>query len=123
MGFLATLLARFIGRKSPAPQSDSTQQAVLVYLDGVRLPAQTYAQYDAETIEDRLIEVIRRNRLGEFGGIKVRDQTRILLMHGPDAERLYAGIEQTLRSYPLCQQARVVIRKGGPGAVQREVLL
>jgi hypothetical protein len=123
MGFLATFLARLFGRKSPAPESESAQQAVLVYLDGLRLPAQIYAQYDVETIEDRLIEVIRRNHLGEFGGNKVRDQTRILLMHGPDAERLYAGIEQTLRNYPLCQRARVVIRKGGPGSAQREVLL
>jgi len=123
MGFLSTLLARLFGRKSPAPESESAQQAVLVHLDGLRLPALTYAQYDVETIEDRLIEVIRRNQLGEFGGVKVRGRTRILLMNGPDAERLYAGIEQTLRNYPLCQQARVVIRQGGPGSAHREVLL
>ena len=119
MGFLA----RLFGRKSPATKSGSAQQAVLVYLDGLRLPSEVYAQYDLATIEDRLIEVIQRDHLGQFDGNKVREQTRVLFMHGPDAERLYAGIEQTLRNYPLCQRARVVIRKGGPGSAQREVLL
>jgi hypothetical protein len=119
MGFLA----RLFGRKPPAPKSGEAPQAVLVYLDGLRLPSEVYAQYDLATIEDRLIKVIKRNHLGEFGGNKVRNQTTVLFMHGPDAERLYAGIERTLRNYPLCQRARVVIRKGGPGSAQREVLL
>jgi hypothetical protein len=119
MGFLA----RLFGRKAPAPKSEAAQQAVLVYLDGVRLPPAVYAQYDLATIEDRLVEVIQRDHLGKFDGNKVRDQTTVLLMCGPDAERLYAGIERTLRNYPLCQRARVVIRKGGPGSAQREVLL
>jgi hypothetical protein len=121
MGFLA----RLFGRKlpTPAPTTDAAQQAVLVYLDGLRLPPAVYAQYDVATIENRLVEAIQRDHLGEFDGNKVRDQTTVLLMSGPDAERLYAGIEPTLRNYPLCQHARVVIRKGGPGSPQREVLL
>ena len=117
------LLARLFGRKSPALKSGSAQQAVLVYLDGLRLPSEVYAQYDLATIEDRLIEVIQRGHLGKFDGNKVRNQTTVLFMSGPDAERLYAGIERTLRNYPLCQRARVVIRKGAPGSAQREVLL
>ena len=116
-------LARLLGRKSPAPKSGSAQQAVIVYLDGLRLPPDVYAKYDLATIEDRLIEVIQRDHLGKFDGNKVRDQTTILFMSGPDAERLYTGVERTLRNYPLCQRARVIIRKGGPGSAQREVLL
>ena len=46
-----------------------------------------------------------------------------LFMYGPDAERLFAGVEATLRAYPLCRGARVVIRRGGPGAATREVRL
>jgi hypothetical protein len=119
MGFLT----RLFRRKSLAPQSGSPQQAVLVYLDGLRLPPQVYAQCDLATIEDRLIEIIQRDHLGKFDGNKVREETTVLFMYGPDAERLYAGIERTLRNYPLCQRARVVIRRGGPGSAQREVLL
>jgi hypothetical protein len=44
-------------------------------------------------------------------------------MHGPDAEKLFAAIEPVLRGYPLCQHARVVIRRGGPEAPSREVRL
>ena len=117
------LLARLFGRKPPAPKSESAQQAVFVYLDGRRLPSEVYAQYDLATIEDELIEIIRRDHLGAFDGNEVRDATTVLFMYGPNAERLYAGIEQTLRNYPLCQRARVVIRKGGPGSEQRVVLL
>jgi hypothetical protein len=32
-------------------------------------------------------------------------------------------IEAILRGYPLCQRARVEIRRGGPGATSREVRL
>lgn len=46
-----------------------------------------------------------------------------LFQYGPDAERLFTAIEGTLRAHPLCQVARVVIRRGGPGAEEREVRL
>ena len=36
-----------------------------------------------------------------------------VFMYGPDAERLYSGIEPVLRAYPLCQNARVIIRRSG----------
>jgi hypothetical protein len=44
-------------------------------------------------------------------------------MYGPDAEKLFAAIEAVLRGYPLCQRARVEIRRGGPGAKSREIRL
>ena len=31
--------------------------------------------------------------------------------------------EGTLRGYPLCQNARIVIRRGSPGSQEREVFL
>lgn len=64
-----------------------------------------------------------REGLGIFDGNGVGPGEATLFMYGPDAERLFAGIEKTLRAYPLCQNARVVIRKGGPGAEEREIRL
>ena len=52
--------------------------------------------------------------------IEIGPAETTLFMYGPDAERLFAGVEQTLRNYPLCQGARVVIRRGGPGSEERE---
>jgi hypothetical protein len=98
-----------------------SEEAVLVYLDGSGLPDQVYQAYDVATLEDRLREVIGRDRLGEFDGNEFGPGEVTLFMYGSDAERLFAGIEPILRGYPLCQHARVIIRRGGPGASEREI--
>jgi hypothetical protein len=99
----------------------ASEQAVLVYLDGVVLRSRTYD--DLYTLEDQLIAVIEREALGEFDGNEIGEEGAVIFMYGPDAERLYAGVEATLRSCPLCEGARVVVRFGGPGASQRELAL
>ena len=119
-----SIFKRIFGKKtSDKGQSELAQQAVLVYLDGANLPDHIYEEYDLSSIEDKLVDVIERHGLGEFDGNETWPGETILFMYGPDAERLFAGIEQTLRDYPLCQGARVEIRRGGPGAPQREVRL
>jgi hypothetical protein len=115
MGFLKSLF----GNKSSA----SSQQAVLVYLDGTNLPPKVYEECDLSTIGEQLTEAIARGKLGEFDGDGASGDETVLYMYGPDAERLFEGIEKTLRGYPLCAGARVVIRSGGPGAPEREVRL
>ena len=117
-----SILKRLFGKKDEA-QTHSEQQAVLVHLDGVGLPAHIYREYDLATIEDQLIDVIEREGLGEFDGNEVGPVETTLFMYGPDAERLFAGIEPTLRAYPLCQAARVEVRPGGPGTSSREFRL
>ena len=122
-----SILKRLFGKRSSAEKSvvqpEEPQQAVLVHLDGTGLPDHIYQECDLATIEDQLIEVIARNKLGEFDGNEVGPSETTLFMYGPDAERLFAGIEPILRGYPLCQGARVEIRHGGPGAQTREVRL
>ena len=120
-----SIFGRLFGKKDSGetPQSRKFDQAVIVYLDGTRLPDKVYEECDTSTIEDRLIAVIERDGLGEFDGNETGPTETALFMYGPDAERLFAGIERTLRDYPLCQGARVVIRRGGPGAEEREVRL
>ena len=75
------------------------------------------------TIEDQLTAVIARERLGEFDGNEVEGARTTLYMYGPDAERLFSGVESTLRAYALCQGAKVIVRRGPPGSPQREVKL
>jgi hypothetical protein len=98
-------------------------QAVLVHLDGQGLSDEVYEQHDLATIEDQLEAVIDAGGLGEYDGNDVGEEGATLYMYGPDAERLFAGIEATLRAYPLCRNARVVVRAGGPGAQEREIVL
>ena len=99
------------------------QQAVLVHLDGKNLPNSVYQTCDLVTLEDKLIEAISCGKLGELDGNEVGPEDATIFMYGVDAEKLFAGIEKSLRDYPLCQNARVVIRKGGPGSSQREIKL
>jgi hypothetical protein len=101
----------------------SPEQAVLVYLDGVGLPDHVYKESDLTTLEDRLTQLIKRDALGEYDGNEIGPTETTLYMYGPDAERLFAGIEKSLREYPLCRKSRVVIRRGGPSAAEREVRL
>ena len=115
------ILDRFLKPKVAA--TPTTRQAVLVYLDGSGLPPDIYERYDLATLEDQLRGVIDAGALGEYDGNEVRESTTVIYMYGADSERLYKGVEATLRSYPLCKNARVLIRPGPPGTPPREVRL
>jgi hypothetical protein len=119
-----SILQRLFGkRRAPPELTGASTQAVLIYLDGQGLPDHVYRDNDLSTLEDRLIQAIQAGALGEFDGNEVGPAETTLYMYGPDAERLFAGIESTLRGYPLSKNARVVLRYGGPGANQRELRL
>lgn len=103
------------------PSTDD--QAVIVYLKGTGLPDEVYAEYDLDTLEDRLSRTIAEGKLGDFDGTESGPEETALFMYGPDADRLFSGIEPILRAYPLCENARIVIRFGTPGAKLREITL
>ena len=118
-----SILKRLFGRETAMKPPPILDQAVLVYLKGSGLPAHVYQECDLGTIGGRLRELIDREGLGLFDGNAIGSTEAILYMYGPDAERLFTGVERTLRDYPLCAGARVVVRRGGPGAEQRELTL
>ena len=112
-------LTRLFRRSRPQPEDE----AVLVYLDGSSLPDPVYEECDLATLEDLLGEAIDEGGLGELDGNEVGPTGVTIYLYGPDAEALFAGVEAVLLNYPLCQNARVVIRRGGPGSSEREVRL
>tara|TARA_Y100000589_G_C26574775_1_gene396009 strand:+ start:90 stop:455 length:366 start_codon:yes stop_codon:yes gene_type:complete len=120
-----SIFSRFFKKQSEGKdqKASAPQQAVFVYLKGTGLPDSVYQDYDLATLEDQLIEVIEQNDLGEFDGNEFGPEETTLYMYGPDAEKLFVNIEKTLRDYPLCQNARVIIRYGDSEADQREVEL
>jgi hypothetical protein len=99
------------------------QQSVVISLDGTSLPDSVYEQYDLATLENELIAVVEQRGLGEFDGNEFGPAETTLYLYGPDANALFKKIEPVLRASPLCQNARVTIRSGGPGTVPAEVLL
>ena len=118
-----SIFSRWFAKAPAETRQPALEQAVLVYLKGSGLPAHVYRDCDLGTIGGRLREVITRERLGVFDGNAVGPAEAVLYMYGPDAERLFAGVEKTLRDYPLCAGARIVIRRGGLEAEQRELTL
>jgi hypothetical protein len=115
------LLSKLMGKK---PESaPKREECVLVYLDGASLSDEIYQNYDLSTLEEQLIEAITGNGVGEFDGNEVGPEATTLYAYGSDADALFSAMEPVLRSYPLCQKARVVIRKGPPGSPQAEIQL
>ena len=119
MGFLARL---FGGKPRPAQRPDS-RECVMVHLDGTSLPDEVYQQCDVMTLSEQLGEALERQRLGEYDGDEQGPTETTLFMYGADAEQLFRGVEDVLRAYPLCSNARVVIRHGPLGAPERELRL
>ena len=105
------------------PKPKSNEQAVLIHLNGTDLPDSVYEQYDLKGLDELLSPILKKSNLGEYDGEETGPQETVVFLYGPDAEKLFAGIESALRSYPLCQKSRVVIRQGPPGAAEREVRL
>ena len=102
---------------------ETDEQAVLVYLDGQTLPDEVYAEYDVGGLEDQLRPLLEQTGVGIYDGDEFGPKEVTLFMYGPDAEALFRVIEPCLLAYPLCQNARVLIRPGEPGTLGREIRL
>lgn len=74
-------------------------------------------------LQDRLYEEMDNSEVGKFDGNEIGEGTAELFFYGPDASQLFQAIEPILSEYPMCRNARVVLRKGGPGSPQRELRL
>lgn len=97
----------WFNRKKAIPR-----QAVIVHyrLSGDRFG--TEVERDAfHGLENRLETLIRREGLGELDGNEIGEGEGVLYCYSPDADRLYAGIEATLRTLPF-RPAHAQIRYG-----------
>jgi hypothetical protein len=113
MGFLD----RFLRTNAvTTPVAKSEDQAVLIYVKTDDLDA-SYA------VEDELIALLEGSAVGEYDGNEIGGGELVIFLYGPDAELLFKLVEPTLRASEVCNGAKVLIRWGGPGAPQREVVL
>jgi hypothetical protein len=118
-GKIMGLFDKFMKKK----EASNSDECVLIHLDGVHLPDQVYQECDLSTLEDMLIEAIESSNAGELDGNEIGPTETTIFTYGPDADQLYRAMEQVLKDYPLSRNARIVIRKGGPGSPQTEVHL
>jgi hypothetical protein len=119
--FIKNWLGGPSGQDSGGIPGSSGDQAVLIHLDATGLPDKAYEEYDLMTLGEELTEAIQAAKVGEYDGDESGPGVTTVYLYGPDAEVLFRAVEPVLRRYPLCQNATVEIRSGGPGSPSREV--
>ena len=97
-----------------------TQQCVAIYLDGVSLPDEVYAELDFDALVEKLTSAAGED---SYHGVSQGADETALFFFGPNAEEMVARIEPVLRAQPIGQNARVVVRAGKPGLPSRTIRL
>jgi hypothetical protein len=102
--------------------SFGTQEGLAIYLDGVTLPD---AVYQTTNINELAGEITARISPvgGAIRGSWVGPTETSIYIYGPSSEAMFEQLEPLLRAYPLCQNARVVVRHGKPSLGTRTVRL
>ena len=100
-----------------------SKEGIAIYLDGVGLPKHVYRDCDINELADQITAALTAEEAGEIRGSWVGPTETAIYLYGPDAEAAFARIEPVLRAYPLCQNARVVLRHGNPNLKPRTVQL
>jgi hypothetical protein len=98
------------------------KQCLAIYLDGIGLPDEAYEKCSCDDLAF-LIAGALSSVDGEIRSSWVGRSETALYLYGPNAETMFSTIKPMLTTYPLCQNARVVIRHGNPELRPRTVRL
>ena len=90
-----------------------TQEGLAIYLDGVTLPDAVYQSTNINELADQISAKIAPVE-GTIRGSWAGPTETSIYIYGPSAETIFARLEPVLRTYPLCQNARIVVRHGNP---------
>lgn len=107
-------------QKPPLPIGQ--QQGLAIYFDGISLPASIYEACNLDDFlekTDGLLKQCNATVHGCWGG----PEETALYFYGPDADKTFSTLEPFLRKYPMCQNARIVMRCGNPNLKRREIRL
>jgi hypothetical protein len=83
------------------------QEQLLVYLRGNGLSSEVYETCDTSTLDDLFSKALGDE--GYVDGDETRETETIMFLQGFDAEKMFELVEPVLRSYPLCEGARIAI--------------
>lgn len=108
--------------------SEKEPQAVLIRLEFASIDSDAVGRdsevFDLATLEDALQSAMDDADLtAEVDGNEVGPEDATLFLYGSDANAMFRVVKPVLLRHALSQQARVEIRRGGPGAKSRIVLL
>jgi hypothetical protein len=97
-----------------------SQQSIAVYLDGVTLPDEVYANLDFDETVDALTAAAGD---GSYHGCWQGAEETGLFFFGRDAEAMWSRVEPVLKSMPIGQNARVVVRPSRDRSGSRTIRL
>jgi hypothetical protein len=89
------------------------KEGLAIYLDGIGLPDEVYEKCSCDGLAF-LIAGALSSVDGEIRGSWVGRSETAVYLYGPNAETMFSTIKPMLTTYPLCQNARIVIRHGNP---------
>ncbi len=110
-------------RKKHVSETMSDEQAVIVYLRNNSLPKEVYEKYDVSMLENSLEEVLLKDKLGFCDGNEFGESETIIYFYGSDSEKMFEIMEPILKTYPLCKNAKIIIRWGKFSSDQREIII
>ena len=99
-----------------------TQEGLAIYLDGVNPLDAVYQSTNINELADQISEKISPVG-GSIRGSWVGPTETSIYIYEPSAETILAQLEPLLRSYALCQNARIMVRHGNPSLGTRTVRL
>jgi hypothetical protein len=98
------------------------KEGLAIYLDGIGLPDETYEKCSCDGLAFLIAEALSSVD-GEIRSSWAGRSETAIYLYGPNAETMFSTIKPMLATYPLCQNARVVIRHGNPAFHPRTVRL
>lgn len=98
------------------------KECLAIYLDGINLPDKVYETCTCQDLANLIIEPLK-SLGGEIRGSWVGRNETSIYFFGPDAEAMFELLQPIFMTYPLCQNARIVVRHGNPDLQPRTVRL
>jgi hypothetical protein len=95
-------------------RSFGVQEGLAVYLDGTTLPEAIYAETDIDALMERLA-LAADSVNGELRSAWNGPTETALYHYGPSADALLVALQPVFNDFPICQNARLVIRQGLDG--------
>ncbi|MBK7840839.1 MAG: hypothetical protein IPJ49_24820 [Candidatus Obscuribacter sp.] len=92
-----------------------------IYLDGVGLPDEVYAQLDFDEFFASLASELKL--VGELRGIQQSDEETGLFVFGPSADEIYATLQSMPVKASILQNARIAFKRKDADKLPKEVRL
>jgi len=90
------------------------QEGLALYLDGTSLPDEVYQQTDIDALMQRLAVAVDSVG-GELRSAWNGSTETALYHYGPSADAMLDALQGVFDDFPICQNARLVIRQGADG--------